>query len=651
MNKQTLKFGRWPSTISAEFVAGKSLRFQSVQTLDDQLYWSEVRPFEQGRAALVCTSIDGSKASRVLVDLLPPPYSARSKVHEYGGGSFLVTREQIFFVNAHDQQIWSIAHGTNAKPSPAPQQITDAPQWRFADFCHDPQRNRLICVGEQKTADGQHHKNCLVSINLANSDDRQIVPLVQGDDFYAFPRLSPNAQQLAFVSWNLPSMPWESAQLQIADLEPQGSVLNVICPNSAHTGASFQPEWDQHGDLWFINDDTGFGQLYRLRAGEITLFPQDGAEMGDPLWVFGMRTYGFLPDGRVAVLCREKGKAWITLINPADESDTQCLPDEHASLCGLEQVVITGSPAAGIHVAGILSTIDKPNAIASICVTSGETTILKPSIALALAPGQISTARALAFENELGQTVYGNYYPPTNQDYEAPAGELPPVILTAHGGPTAYAHAGLTPKVQYWTSRGFGYFDVNYGGSWGFGKAYRERLDEQWGVRDVADMAAAAHYLVEASLADPARLLISGSSAGGYTVLMALAKSDLFAAGASYYGISDLARLCDSTHKFEAGYIINLLGLTTKNRTKILKDRSPLFCADQISAPVIFFQGLQDKVVPPDQAELMVAALKKNGIKTLYRSFEREGHGFRDKHAVETALTMEYEFYKDILAL
>ncbi len=646
MNKQTLKFGNWPSKVSAKFVAGKSLRFQSVQALNDQLFWSEVRPSEQGRTALVRTSIDASIASHTIVDLLPPPFSARSKVHEYGGGAFLATPKLIFFVNADDQQIWSIEHKTHAKPSPVPQQITDAPQWRFADLCHDPQRNRLICVGEQKTVDGRHPENCLVSISLTNNDDLQVIPLVQGDDFYAFPRLSPDAQQLAFVSWNLPSMPWESAQLQIADLEPQGSVLNIACPNSAQSGASFQPEWDQHGDLWFINDDSGFGQLYRLRGGDLSSFPQAGAEMGDPLWVFGMKTYGFLQDGRVAVLCRSKGEAWVTLIDPADKNDTQCLHDERSSLCGLEQLVTARS-----HVAGILSTIDQPNAIASISVPSGKTTVLKPSIALALAPGEISIAKALAFENELGQTVYGNYYPPTNQDFEAPAGELPPVILTAHGGPTAYSHAGLTPKVQYWTSRGFGYFDVNYGGSWGFGKAYRQRLDEQWGIRDVGDMVSAATYLVDARLADPNRLLISGSSAGGYTVLMALAKSDLFAAGASYYGISDLARLCDSTHKFEAGYIVKLLGLTAHNKSKTFKERSPLFCADQISAPVIFFQGLQDKVVPPDQAELMVAALEKNGIETLYQSFEREGHGFRDKHAIETALTMEYEFYKNILAL
>ncbi len=653
MTKQTLKFGNWPSNVSAEFVAGKSLRFQSVQALDNRLYWSELRPLEKGRAALVCAPLEAAPATAVITDLLAAPCSARSKVHEYGGGAFLATPTQIFFVNADDQQIWSVENITNGTslPAAAPRQITKAPEWRFADLCHDPRRQRLICVGEQQTGAGRHPKNLLVSISLAESGEdkkagQQIVPLVEGDDFYASPCLSPDGQKLAFVSWNLPAMPWESAVLQIADLEAQTSTPPLTCPNTAQTGASFQPAWDHHGNLWFINDHSGFGQLYRHDGKAVMAFPLPDTEMGDPLWVFGMKTYGFLEDGRIAVLCRAKGKAWISRLDPLDKSHSPCPDTKRSGFCGLDQLV-----TAGNQIAGILSSIDKPNAIASLSAHIGETTIYKPSIALPLAREQISIAKALAFENELGQTVYGNYYPPTNQLYQAPPNELPPVILTAHGGPTAYAHAGLTPKVQYWTSRGFGYFDVNYGGSWGFGKAYRQRLDAQWGVRDVADMVAAASYLVDADLADPSRLLISGSSAGGYTVLMALVKSKLFAAGASYYGISDLSRLYESTHKFEAGYIEKLLGLSPHNRTKILKQRSPLFCADQISAPVIFFQGLQDKVVPPDQAELMIAALEQNGIETTYKSFAMEGHGFRTKQAIETALTMEYEFYANILGL
>ena len=650
MKKKTLKFGRWPSDISAEFVAGKTLRFQSVQALGDWLYWTELRPLENGRAALVCIRPNAPpnappNGPPTIIDLLPAPFSARSKVHEYGGGAFLVANQQIFFVNADDQQIWSIKNQQNTPQSSTPKQITHAPEWRFADLCLDPSRNRLICVGERADQNGGHPQNLLISISLDERNNPPLTALVEGDDFYASPRLSPDGTQLAFVSWNLPAMPWEAAKLQIAHFQTDGSVTKTTTPDNLHHGASFQPEWDQQGDLWFINDETGSGQLYRLHAEEITLFPQDGVELGAPLWNFGMKTYAFLPDGRIAARCLANGKAWISLIDPTNNSHSICPGTEKPGICGLEQLV-----SAGDGVAGILSTFDQPNAIASISILTGQITTHKTSIKLELKREQISIAKALEFENELGQTVYGNYYPPTNQLYEGPTDELPPVILTAHGGPTAYSDAGLTPKVQYWTSRGFGYFDVNYGGSWGFGKAYRQRLDEQWGVRDVADMVAAAKFLTDTHLADASSLLISGSSAGGYTVLMALVKSDLFAGGASYYGISDLARLCDSTHKFEAGYLEGLLGLTEQNRAFVLKQRSPLFSAAKITSPVIFFQGLQDRVVPPDQAELMVDALQNNGVDTIYKSFETEGHGFRAKQTIETALTMEYDFYTRILA-
>ena len=647
MNKQIRKFGRWPSDVSAGFVAGKMLRFQTVQAFDDRLYWTESRPCEKGRAVLCCLSRAPSTKPSAIIDLLPAPYSVRSKVHEYGGGAFLVTNDVIFFINADDQQIWSIDHRPGVgQPLPIPRQITHAPAWCFADLCYDISRNRLICVGEHHSRDGSHPENLLVSIELGDGDKPKIIPLIKGSDFYASPRLSPDGRQLAFVNWDLPSMPWEAARLQIAHLDEQGAITRQSCPNQAHSGASFQPEWDQRGDLWFINDESGYGQLYRLHEGEITLFAQAEAEMGDPLWVFGMKTYGFLENGDIAVLCRGRGKAWISLIDPADKSVTECPGLAEAGLSSLDQLVTLKN-----EISGIFSWADKPGSISSISAVTGEITTHKTSINLELDVEQISIAKPVEFKNALGQTVYGNYYPPSNRDFEGPANELPPVILTAHGGPTAFSNAGLTPKVQYWTSRGFGYFDVNYGGSWGFGKAYRQRLDGQWGIADVADMVAAANYLVTARLANPARLLISGSSAGGYSVLMALVKSDLFAAGASYYGISDLGRLHDSTHKFEAGYLNGLLGLTEANRARILKERSPLFSADHITAPVIFFQGLQDKIVPPDQARMMVDALEKNGIQTIYQTFTSEGHGFRAQQAIETALTMEYDFYSDILTL
>lgn len=660
MTKTILKFGCWPSKVSAGFVAGKALRFQTVQALDDSLYWTEQRPLENGRAALMCARPNAPAPGNSPRELLPSPWSVRTKVHEYGGNAFLAMTSTLFFVNGDDQQIWSVNNSPASEPSPTPKQITNAPEMRFADLIFDKVRNRLICVAERKGRNGTHPKNLLVAVNLDNGDDQVITILIEGADFYASPQLSPDNQQLAYVSWNLPDMPWENAALDIARLDQQGRVTSTSCPNEQHDGASFQPEWDENGNLWFINDHTGFGQLYRFDGKDLTLFPQEGAETGLPLWVFGMKTYGFLPKGRIATISLAKGEASLSVIDQADKNcKVICgaeAPGPHgsesASLCSLDQLVTLQDKATGRdNIAGIVSRLDMPDAIALIDSQTGKITTLKSSAEFDLPANEISIAKTLMFENELGQTVYGNYYPPTNSAFTAPHDELPPVILTAHGGPTAFSHCGLKPKIQFWTSRGFGYFDVNYSGSWGFGKTYRQRLDGQWGLRDVADMSAAAQYLINAGLADPARLLISGSSAGGYTVLMALVSSNMFAAGASYYGISDLARLCESTHKFEAGYIIRLLGLTQDGKDSVLKDRSPLFRADQISSPIIFFQGLQDKVVPPDQAELMVDALQKNGIETRYKTFEKEGHGFRSSQTIETALSMEYQFYKDILGL
>jgi dipeptidyl aminopeptidase/acylaminoacyl peptidase len=639
MDKSIRQFGCWPSKVSAELVAGKALRFQTVQALDNTLYWTEQRPLEKGRAALV-----SSRSGSPPVDVLPAPFSARTKVHEYGGNAFLATANTVYFINGDDQQIWSVKTDT---PS-APKQITCAPQWRFADLIFDEPRKRLICVAEHRGRKQTFPDNLLVSVALAPDTVPQITPLIEGDDFYASPRLSPNGQQLGFISWNLPSMPWETAKLQIANLGSHGTVTQLQKPDIFPDGASFQPEWHENGDLWFVNDHTGFGQLYRFDGKNITLFPQDNAESGLPLWVFGMKTYGFLSDGRIASFSLTKGKATLSLLDPLENNRVNFparKPGE-IQICAFEQLVTLDN-----KIAGILSRSDHPDAITLLSSQTGRTEILKTGSSLELSPQDISIAKKLVFENKLGQMVYGNFYPPTNRNFEGPKNELPPVILTAHGGPTAFSHCGFNPKIQFWTSRGFGYFDVNYSGSWGFGKAYRQRLDGEWGLRDVADMLAAARHLSDAGLADPARLLISGSSAGGYTVLMALVRSNLFAAGASYYGISDLARLCDNTHKFEAGYLENLLGLTPHNRTLVLKARSPLFHAEQITSPMIFFQGMQDKIVPPDQAERMVETLKKQGNSVVYKSFDGEGHGFRGSDTIETALTMEYDFYTDVLAL
>ncbi len=655
MQKSPLGYGCWPSPVSPELVAGKALRFQTVQTLGENLYWTEMRPQENGRTTLMRTQPLARSASPtnqpqahsdMLEEVLPANFSIRTRVHEYGGSAFLATDSTLFFINADDQQIWSRDNQPVTQTSSAPRQITKTPNWRFADLAHDPLHNRLICIAEIHEESEQHPRNLIVSISLETTTDPQVRVLLDGKDFYASPRLSPNGRHLAFLSWNLPAMPWESAQLQLAELDNRGDVLKISCPNPLHDGASFQPEWDQNGNLWFINDDTGFGQLYRFDGKGLTLFPLTDCELADPLWVLGMKTYGFLPKGQIAARCLRHGEAFIAVIDPASKNHKICPGTQTSKFCMLDQLVTIGD-----QVGGILSQIDQPNAVALISCKSGETTLIRSSASFQLSPNDISIAETVKFNNRHEQAVYGHYYPPANHAYYGPNDEQPPVILTAHGGPTAYSDAGLMPKVQFWTSRGFGIFSVNYSGSWGFGKAYRRRLDGQWGVLDVTDMIDAARMLIDTDRADPARLLISGSSAGGYTVLQVLTQSDLFAAGASYYGICDLARLNDSTHKFEAGYLQNLLGLTSDNQTRILKERSPLYSSRNISSPVIFFQGLQDKVVPPDQAQMMVEALSENGIPAIHKVFDQEGHGFRQKQTVETALGMEYQFYTDVLNL
>ncbi len=647
MPVKTIKYGKWPSAVSAEFVAGKTLRFQSVQAFGGDLYWSEMHPEQDGRVTIMRARCDGPA-----LELVKAPWSVSSKVHEYGGGAFLATEKTLFFVNAKDQQIWALElqpdDDNTRTPSNTPTQLTHLPDWRFSDFSYDEQRQRLVCIGEKHHEANIPPLNMIVSIALQNDNAGELHILVEGDDFYASPRLSPDGQDLAYISWNLPDMPWESARLHVVRFTPQGQITSTIQPADTLDGACFQPEWDRNGALWFINDASGYGQLYRHNRGqqkqtEPELFAIERAECGAPLWNLGMKTYGFLSDGRLAGISLVQGKAVLFLIDPRQSPYPHQIIEQD-EICALDQFVIWND-----KIAGLVSQYAKPQAIATMDIKNGKLHTLKSSATFDLPASELSIATTLSFENEHGQTVYGHYYSPTNSQCRAPENELPPVILTAHGGPTAFSDCGLKPKVQFWTSRGFGYFDINYSGSWGFGKAYRQRLTGQWGRADVADMAAAARFLATAGLGDPERLLISGSSAGGYSVLMALVSSNLFAAGASYYGISDLARLNDSTHKFEAGYTQSLLGLTHDNQQSLLKQLSPLKQADKISTPMIFFQGLQDKVVPPEQADLMVRALQKRGLKTVYKSFEKEGHGFRSSQTIKTALEMEVQFYIDVL--
>ena len=635
--KRPLSFGIWPSRVSAELAARGSRRFGMVQASGEAVYWSEARPEEQGRQVIVRCGPDGRP-----VDVLPKPYSARSRAHEYGGGEFLVSGATIFFVNDKDQQVYALA-------TPAsPQRITRASGMRFADFAHDASRSRLIAVTETHAPKGtaEAHdlpRNALAAVALTGKRGR-VTEIAGKHDFYASPRLSADGKRLAFLAWDLPDMPWDSAALYVSDVRANGLLRRAKRIAGGNRSAVFQPEWAPDGHLYFTWDRTGWGQLYRWNGSNaVRVHGAAGAELWRPQWVFGTRCYALHPDGRFAAV-----------------SSVQGMPVLHiGKLAG-------GRAVASREVQDKAARIDDPLAVGdgfAFLVTSAVAT---PAVmkfgrggllpiterpADLIEPGFISRGGVLAFKNAKRRTVYGIHYPPVNPHYRGPRGAMPPALVLAHGGPTSMTDAGLKVRVQFYTSRGFAVLDVNYAGSTGYGRAYRERLDGQWGIADVADCAAAARHLAQAGLADPGKIAIAGGSAGGYTTLMALATTKVFAAGSSHYGISDLALLLAHTHKFESGYLHRLLGTTPSKWKDVFARRSPLNLIDGITAPVILFQGLEDKVVPPEQSRLIVAKLKQRGINVEYREFSGEGHGFRRSETIIAVLEAELAFLQRVLRL
>jgi acetyl esterase/lipase len=609
--KRTITFGLWPSPITAEDAARGSRRFGMVQAVGGYIYWSEGRPEEQGRQALVRVGTDGRAE-----DVLPAPYSARSRLHEYGGGEYLVAGDTIFFVNDKDQQVYQVIQPGE------PQRITSAPRMRFADFAHDAARQRLIAVGEIHPGKGGRGqpRNVLVAIGLAGKRS-SVTEIASGRDFYASPRLSPDGNRLAFVAWDLPDMPWDSAALFVAEIRGDGSLKRPSRIAGGDGSSVFQPEWSADGQLYFTWDKTGWGQLYRWSGNRIVrVYGKPGAELWRPQWVFGQRCFALHPDGGFAAVSSVNGEPLLE-VGKADE-DALVVGPMRVRAARIDDPIAFESNFAAL----VTSPLSAP-AVMKLS-RGGAQPVTEPPPAFVV-PAYVSRGQVVAFKNAKRQTVYGIYYAPHNPEHRGPRGALPPALVLAHGGPTSMTDAGLKSRVQFYTTRGFAVLDVNYAGSTGYGRAYRERLDGQWGIADVADCAAAARHLGEAGLADAAKIAICGGSAGGYTTLMALATTKVFAAGSSHYGISDLALLLAHTHKFESGYLHRLMGTTPSNWRKVFAARSPINLIDGIRAPVILFQGLDDKVVPPQQSRLIVERLKKRGIEVEYHEFEGEGHGFR----------------------
>jgi dipeptidyl aminopeptidase/acylaminoacyl peptidase len=518
-----------------------------------------------------------------------------------------------------------------AEPGEAPRAITPVNKMRYADFSVDAARRRLVCVAEDHDREGEP-ENLLVAVSFGGG----VAPFHRGYDFYGAPRLSPDGSQIAWICWSHPNMPWDGTELWLADLDAEGAPGNARRIAGGPDESIFQPEWSPGGVLHFVSDRTGWWNLYRWTGqdGEAeSLCPME-AECGMGFWQFGMSTYGFSGDGDIVMAVAEKGEWRLKWLDRAGSVQPIDLP-----YADYYDINASGGRAA------FLGTGDRePSSVVLYDIKTGRHEVVKRSTVLDIDPGYLSSAEAVSFPTSGGDSAHGFLYMPANRDFAAPEDELPPLIVKGHGGPTAQTRRGLSLKIQYWTSRGFAYLDVNYRGSTGFGTSYRRKLDGQWGVADVEDCVAGARWLADQGRVDGNRLLISGGSAGGFTVLAALTFHDVFKAGASHYGIGDLMALADDTHKFEARYLDRLVGPLPEAEA-LWRERSPINHTEGLDCPVIFFQGLEDKVVPPNQAEAMVAALRAKGIPVAYVPFEGEGHGFRAAENIKRALEGELYFY------
>lgn len=618
-------YGSWQSPISSDLIVASTIGLGAVAIDGPDLYWLEGRPSEGGRNVLVRRTADGK-----ISDVTPAPFNVRSRVHEYGGGAFLVIDGTIYFSNFVDRRIYK---QTLDRP---PQPLTEESSRRYSDFFLDAKRNRLICVCEDHKQPEKEPENSLVSVDL---DSGTVLTLASGSDFYTSPRLSRDGTRLAWISWNHPNMPWDGTQLWVASINPDGLLEESKCIAGSSEESICQPEWSPDGRLYFSSDRTGWWNLYRSDGnGNIEALCPMEAEFGYPHWVFGESVYGFVSADLLICTYSHNGSWHLASLDTQTKKlqsiDTSFTSISHLQIKDKKVVFIGGSP-------------NEPTAVVQLDLDTEETQILKSSSNLEIDRGYLSIPKAIAFPTENGLTAYAWFYPPTNKDFTAPEGELPPLLVKSHGGPTAATEATFNLRIQYWTSRGFAFCDVNYGGSTGYGRAYRQRLNKNWGIIDVDDCVNAAKYLAESGKVDRNRLAISGSSAGGYTTLAALTFRDTFKAGASYYGISDLESLAVDTHKFESRYLDKLIGAYPAEK-EIYKDRSPINFTERLSCPAIFFQGLEDKVVPPNQAEKMVEALKAKGLPVAYLTFAGEQHGFRRAENIKRALDGEFYFYSRI---
>jgi len=604
----------WPSPITARLAAAGRMRLSDIQLSDGDAYWIEGRPVEHGRCVIV------RDHEGVVSDLIDEPYSARTWVHEYGGAAMLAHGGTVYFSNAADGRIHKLTPGA----APEPLTPVDA-GLRYADFEIDAARGRLICVVEDHR--GAEVVNDIRAVPLAGGD---AVTLVSGNDFYSTPRVSPDAASMLWLTWNHPNMPWDGCELWVAGLDGSGMPHDARLVAGGPAESIFQPAWSPESVVHFTSDRTGWWNLNRWDGATTEALAPMEAECGAPQWVFGISTYAFCGGGRIVLwACRDGSWECFTL-EPSGELNRVDIPYTefglHVSALGDDVLFLAGAP-------------ETPQSVVRYnLATRSRRVVRSESADLAIDESVLSRPRHITFPGHGGVTAHAWYYEPRNGSIQPPAGHRPPLLLRAHGGPTSSARFSLDPSVQFWTSRGFAYLDVDYGGSTGYGRTYRDRLNEEWGVVDVGDCIAGAMHLVDTGAVDPGRLFIHGGSAGGYVVLCAMTFHDVFPAGASLFGIADLeALMAKGGHKFESHYDAPL------PRGRGMYDRSPVHFIDQVRGAVLLLHGLDDPVVPANQAEMMFAALQEAGVPCAYIGYPGEQHGFRD--AANIARTLEAELY------
>jgi dipeptidyl aminopeptidase/acylaminoacyl peptidase len=624
--KQAAPCGAWASPISAAVVAAGSTPLSGLLLDGADLYWLAGRASEGGRTTLL-----RQRGSEVQ-ELTPAPFNARTRVHEYGGGAVLAADGRVWFSHFADNRIYKIERSGGA---PVP--VSEGGALRWADFVLDRVHARLIGVREDHSAGGAYPVNTLCTLG---ADGSQLV-LDEGYDFYSSPRLSPDGKQLAWLCWDHPRMPWEGTELWLADVAADGLLTNGRLIAGGPAEAIVQPEWSPGGTLYFVSDRSGWWNLHRYEHGVVHPVCPREAEFGLPHWVFGQSMYGFASSGEIVCAYIEGGVSVLARLDVRSGAlspiDTPYQEIRELRVNGDTVAFLGGAPTIAAEVV-------------RIDLATGRREVLARSIEQLPDVAWLSVPQTVSYPSANGRTSHAFYYPPTNADYAPLPGELPPLMVIGHGGPTGMASSTLKLATQFWTSRGVAVLDVNYGGSTGFGRAYRDLLKEQWGVVDVEDCVAGARYLADQGLVDRERLVIRGGSAGGLTTLCALAFHDVFKAGASYYGVSDLKGLDADSHKFESHY--NEYLIAPKARADaVYAERSPINHTEKLRRPMIFFQGLDDKVVPPPQSEVMVEALRARGVPVAYLTLEGEGHGFRKADSIVRTLEAELVFYLRVFGI